>query len=594
MEQDTVPFLDVEKSLKGQAWRLRPADEHLGLAIAERHQLPDLVGRALASRGVGLDAVREFLAPSMRDALPDPSSFKDMDVAAAHIAKSLMEGRRFAVFGDYDVDGATSSALLWRFFDALGVPLRIYIPDRISEGYGPNTDALLSLKQEGADVVITVDCGTLSYEPLKSAADAGLEVIVVDHHKAEPELPAAIAVINPNRLDDDSGQGQLAAVGVAFMLAIAINRDLRKAGWYSDARPEPDLRVILDLVALGTVCDVVPLTGVNRALVTQGLKVMAGRRNIGLAALADVGRVQSAPGTYHAGFVMGPRVNAGGRVGRSELGARLLTTPDRTEAAQISEELDRYNNERKEIEKAVEVSALAQCEMKSAAEMGVITFAAGEGWHPGVIGIVASRLKERYHLPALVIGVEDGIAKGSARSIPGVDIGAAILEAKDSGLLLAGGGHAMAAGLTAEADKLEALEDFLQAQLADSVGEAIVGRALRLDGALSIGGASIDLVNSLAELGPFGSGNAEPKFAFPDVTVAKADIVGADHVRLFLRDGAGARIKAIAFRAADQPIGRALLSGMGKRFHVAGKLKLDDWGAVPKVEMIVEDAAEAS
>ena len=587
-------FLGVERSLTGRRWRARAAPDRLAEALAQRLDLPEAVGRVLAGRGVGLDDVERFLNPSLRDSLPDPSVLKDMDPAADRLARAIMDGEQVAVFGDYDVDGATSSAVLARFFAAVGGRLRVYIPDRMVEGYGPNTPALLKLHQEGASVVITVDCGTLAFEPLAAVAEVGLEVIVVDHHKAEPALPRASAVINPNRLDDTSDLGQLAAVGVAFLLVVALNRALRRAGWYDAGHDEPDLVRLLDLVALGTVCDVVPLTGLNRALVAQGLKVMARRANVGLAALADVGRVDSTPGTYHAGFILGPRVNAGGRVGEAGLGARLLATDDWQEARAIAEQLDGLNAERQAIERAVldEATAMAARRMDSGAAPPVV-FVAGQGWHPGVIGIVASRLKDRFGRPALVLSVEKGEATGSARSIAGVDIGSAVIEAAHRGLLVKGGGHAMAAGLTAKADRLADLEAFLGDRLGAAVETARSGRALDLDGTVSIGGATPELVTALEAAGPFGVGNPGPRFAVARVRVVKVDRVGANHVRVIVAGGDGGRMKAIAFRVADDPLGQALLGGRGRAFHIAGRLKLDDWGDVPRVEMLLDDAAPA-
>ncbi|HKO06796.1 MAG TPA: single-stranded-DNA-specific exonuclease RecJ, partial [Alphaproteobacteria bacterium] len=409
-------FLGVERSFCGRRWTARGLDDRAALALAQRLELPEPVARVLAGRGIGLEEAESFLNPTLRALLPDPFHLRDMERAAARIADAVMAGEPIGVFGDYDVDGATSSALLKRFFAALGVPIRIYIPDRLKEGYGPNAPALLRLKAEGIRLVITVDCGTAAFEPLAVAADAGLAVIVVDHHVGEPKLPSAHAVVNPNRLDETSPHRQLAAVGVAFLLVVAVNRTLREAGWYR-LRCEPDLMQWLDLVALGTVCDVVPLTGVNRALVVQGLKIMARRANPGLAALADVARLDERPSAYHLGFLLGPRVNAGGRVGEADLGARLLCTSDPQEARELAGRLDGYNQERQEIEAAVLQEAIAAVD---AMATGKIVFAAAAGWHPGVIGIVASRLRERFNRPACVVALGGGVGKGSGRSVPGV------------------------------------------------------------------------------------------------------------------------------------------------------------------------------
>lgn len=590
-EPETV--LGVASSALSQRWVQRPFLERHAQAIADRLGVSLTVGQLVAGRGVAVEAAESFLNPSLRDLMPDPANVLDMTKGAERIIRALEQGERIAVFGDYDVDGATSSALLKRYFRALGIDIKTYIPDRMAEGYGPNAPALLGLRQQGVDLVITVDCGTLSFEPLQAAADAGLEVIVVDHHKAEPELPTAAALINPNRLDDDSGQGQLAAVGVAFLLIVEINRLLRGAGYFEGDRREPDLRLLLDIVALGTVCDVVPLTGVNRAFVKQGLKVMAGRRNAGITALADVGRVNEAPTTYHAGFVLGPRVNAGGRVGESGLGTELLSTDDSMAARQIAEKLDRYNEERRAIEAEVLEAALNQVE--AAVGLGgspdTVTIACGEGWHPGVIGIVASRLKDKYGLPALVIALDAGEGKGSARSISGVDLGAAVIEAQHKGLLIKGGGHAMAAGLTVSADKVDALSDFLRDHMRTAVAKAHQERALKLDAVIALSGATAALVDEIEAVGPFGAGNPSPHFAFPELDLIKADRVGGTHLRCIFKSKDGTSIKAMAFRQADEPLGQLLLTGIGRRFHIAGKLKRDTWAGGDKVEITLEDAA---
>lgn len=590
-------FLGVERSLTGKRWEERLTDSRQGLALSQHLGLPEVVGRVLAARGITPEEAERYLNPTLRDYLPDPSVFQDMDRAAARLLRAVEAGERVAVFGDYDVDGATSAAVLARFFGALGIDLTIYIPDRMAEGYGPNAPALKRLKQQGVDLVITVDCGITAFEALEEAAAAGLEVIVVDHHAAEPRLPAAAAVVNPNRLDDSSGQGQLAAVGVAFLLVVAVNRTLRAAGWYARVgRREPDLRQWLDLVALGTVCDVVPLTGLNRALVAQGLKVMATRGNAGLSALSDVSRIDEKPGTYHAGFLLGPRVNAGGRVGEAPLGARLLTCDDPGEAAALAARLDGYNAERREIELQVLDQAIGQVEETGPGEGLVV--AASEGWHAGVIGIVASRLKERFGKPALVVALENGIGKGSARSVPGVDLGAAVIAARQEGLLVNGGGHPMAAGLTVAAERLAELTAFLDSRLARRLAEIDYQPSLGIDGALKPKAASLELLEQLERCGPFGVGNAQPRFALPSVRVAKASVVGENHVRCFLGEGGGASgggsLKGIAFRALDSDLGPALLQTAGLPLHVAGRLQVDRWGGRESVQFIIEDAAPVS
>ncbi|MFQ6016823.1 MAG: single-stranded-DNA-specific exonuclease RecJ [Kiloniellaceae bacterium] len=595
-------FLGVERSLVGKRWEERLSDARLGLALAQRLDLPEVVGRVLAARGVGLEAAARFLDPTLREALPDPARLKDMDAAVERLLRAIAAGETVAVWGDYDVDGASAAAVLVRFLRAVGSEPRIYIPDRIAEGYGPNAPALLRLNRDGVALVVTVDCGVVAFAPLEAAAKAGLDVIVVDHHTAEPRLPPAVAVVDPNRLDeprvadDPAGLGHLAAVGVTFLLVVALNRALRVSGWYErTGRRPPDLMGWLDLVALGTVCDVVPLTGLNRALVAQGLKVLARRGNPGLAALGDVARLDERPDGYHLGFVLGPRVNAGGRVGEAGLGVRLLATENPAEAAQIARRLDGFNTARRAIEAAVLVQAIAQVEAAGRAPGGLV-FAAAEAWHPGVIGIVAGRLKDRYNLPALVVAVDaaTGEGRGSARSVPGVDLGAAVIAARQAGLLLSGGGHPMAAGLTVPAERIAELRDFLDARLG-AVLEAIRFRpSLGLDGALQPSGATAELVRQLERCGPFGTGNAQPRFAVPAARVARADVVGEGHVRCILAGADGARLKGIAFRALDGALGRALLDTGGRPVHLAGKLRLDSWAGPDAVQFIIEDAAPVS
>jgi len=590
------PLLGVRRSALGQRWEERPFVPRVAEAIASRLGVSLTVGQLIASRGIGIDEADAFYNPSLKESLPDPSSILDMEKGAARIIRAIDEGEEIAIFGDYDVDGATSSAVLYRYLRAVGGKVRIYIPDRMVEGYGPNAPALLGLRDAGVDLVITVDCGILSFEPLRAAKEAGLDVIVVDHHKAEPQLPEAVAVINPNRLDDTSEQGQLAAVGVAFLLTVALNRMLREAGYFTAERSEPNLMALLDIVALGTVADVVPLTGANRALVTQGLKVMAQRRNVGLTSLADVGRIAEAPTAYHAGFILGPRVNAGGRVGEAHLGAQLLTSDDPVAARQIAEKLDRYNEERRAIEAEVLEAAISQMEALHGPEGSpdTITVAYGEGWHTGVIGIVASRLKDKYGLPALVIGSEGpgaAEAKGSARSISGVDLGAAVIEATQKGLLIKGGGHAMAAGLSVAPDKIEELTEFLREHLRGQVAKARESRALKIDAIVALSGATPALVDQIEQVGPFGAGNPGPRFVIPEVDLIKADRVGQNHLRCIFKSKDGKSIKAMAFRMADEPMGHLLQTGIGRRFHIAGKLKKDTWGGTPKAEILLDDVS---
>jgi single-stranded-DNA-specific exonuclease len=586
-------LLGVERSLTGKRWEARLDDGRAGLTLAQRLELPEIVGRLLAARGVDSESAALFLNPTLRDLLPNPSALRDMDVAANRLADAIEKGEKIAVFGDYDVDGATSAALLNRFLRAIGQVPRIYIPDRMAEGYGPNGPALQRLAAEGAKVVVTVDCGITAFDALEAGRAAGLETIVVDHHAAEPRLPPAVAVVNPNRLDDDSGLGQLAAVGVTFLLLVALNRALRDRGWYEKSgKAPPDLLALLDLVALGTVCDVVPLTGLNRAFVAQGLKVMGQRRNLGIKALSDVAGIDEPPGTYHAGFLLGPRVNAGGRVGQAPLGAELLATEDIAGAANIARQLDAYNAERKEIEAAVLDQALLQIEAEGTPE-GLV-FAASEGWHAGVIGIVASRLKERYNLPALVVALENGVGKGSARSVPGVDLGAAVIAARQAELLVNGGGHPMAAGLTVAEDRVGELRGFLSERLGAALRKLDYVPALGIDGALEVAGANSELVGHLERLAPYGTANAEPRFALPEVRVLDSGVVGENHVRCVLGgEGKGPRLRAIAFRALDTPVGEALLKSRGLPLHVAGKLRPDTWRGGDAVQFLIDDAARA-
>lgn len=583
-------FLGIGRSLCGKRWLLRPAEDRLVRALCQRLEVPDIVGRALASRGIGLDEAESYLNPTLRGLMPDPSVLKDMDRAAERIAAAIRSREAVAVFGDYDVDGATSAALLRRYFRALGHDVRLYIPDRVEEGYGPNVPALKRLAEEGIRLVVAVDCGTTAHEPLAAAAEFGLDVVVLDHHTAEARLPPALAVVNPNRLDEGGQLRQLAACGVTYLALVAINRVLRRGGYFA-GRAEPDLLALLDLVALGTICDVVPLTGLNRALVAQGLKVMAKRGNIGITALCDRCRVTERVDAYHAGFILGPRVNAGGRIGQADLGAVLLSTDDPLEAAAIAERLDGHNDDRKAIENAVLADAIAQVE--GTPDPGPVVIAAGEGWHPGVIGIVAGRLKERYNRPACVVALSGGIGKASGRSVPGIDLGAAVIEARAAGLLMNGGGHRMAAGFTVRQDLLAELQDFLRRHIDGQAAGGPLVPTLELDGALSVGAASPSLAVTLSRLGPFGAGNAEPRFALTHARIVQARVVGANHVSCFITGADGSRVRAIAFRALDTDLGRALMAMDGTPLHLAGTLRVDRWNGEERVQLHIEDAAPA-
>ena len=590
-EEIDAPFLGVERSVTGKRWQTRLKDERLATALAQRFELHDVVARVLAARDVQLDDAALFLNPTLKSTLPDPGHLLEMQAAVERLTRAIRDGETVGVLGDYDVDGATSSALLVNFFAALGQTVPVYIPDRQNEGYGPNLPALLKLQEQGASVVITVDCGTTAYDPLEAAADAGIEIIVVDHHVAEPRLPAGALVINPNRADEDSPCGQLAAVGVTFLLLVALNRALRDASWYDEAHPEPNLLSFLDLVALGTICDVVPLTGVNRALVTQGLKVLASRRNPGIAALADVAKVDKPLDAYHAGFVLGPRVNAGGRVGDSGLGVRLLTTQDTSEARAVAQLLDDYNGERKEIELGVQEAAMIQAEEQAKNDKPFL-LVAGNGWHPGVIGIVAGRLRERFDRPSCVVALSEGIGKGSGRSVRGVALGPAVIAAQQAGLLVNGGGHNMAAGFTVEQEKLEELTDFLSTHISRQLDGLTLTASMSFDGALSPAGATPDIIEMLNRAGPFGSGNPRPRFVIPQARIVDSGIVGKDHVRCILTgaDGTG-RLKAIAFRSVATPLGRALLDTRGLPLHVAGNLRVDEWQGRVSAQLFIDDVA---
>jgi single-stranded-DNA-specific exonuclease len=555
----------------------------------------DIVTQLLLARGVAREDLARHLSPSLRSFLPDPSEFNDMDLAAERIAEAVLTYETVTVYGDYDVDGATSAALLIRLFRMLGHSARHYIPDRLLEGYGPSGEALVRLGGEGSSLVITVDCGAMAHEALGAAHAAGIDVIVVDHHKCAADLPRAFALVNPNRLDETetaAAHGHLAAVGVAFVLAVAVVRTLRRRGFF-ETRAEPDLMSLLDLVALGTVADVAAIRGLNRAFVAQGLKIMARRGNVGLAALIDASRLARAPSCSDCGFALGPRINAGGRVGEATLGVRLLTTEDPDEARAIAAQLSQLNEERRAIEFAVQEAAEAL--MDAQHNRAVLTLA-GKGWHPGVIGIVAGRIKEKAGKPTLVIALdeESGQGKGSGRSIAGVDLGAAVIGARDSGLLIAGGGHAMAAGLTVAADKLDALADWLDERLAAALTKASAEQTTLLDISVAPRGLTPELVETLDSAGPFGVGWPGPRVAVGPVHLIKADVVGNDHVRLIAGGQDGGSFKAIGFRLAQSEIGQAVLHGaQGRRLWLAGRAKIDDWGSRPKAELHLEDAAWA-
>ena len=547
----------------------------------------------LAGRGVEADEAEAFLDPTIKRLLPDPHTLTDMEAASARIAHAIEHGESVAIFGDYDVDGATASALLARYLRHCGLDPIVHIPDRIFEGYGPNVDAIRSFAERGVKLLITVDCGTTSIEPLTEAKKLGLDTVVIDHHQADEELPPAVAIVNPNRADDLSGLGHLAAVGLVFVTLVALTRELRQRNFWNATRAEPDLLSLLHLVALGTVADVVPLKGLNRAFVAKGLIALRRRDNIGMTALMDAARLTGPPEAWHLGFLLGPRINAGGRIGRADLGVRLLLEEDPSEAARIAGELDRLNRERQQIE----IATVAQAEAEAMAalgleEKGAVVVTAAQGWHPGVVGLVAARLKERYGRPAFAIALEPGgIGTGSGRSIAGVDLGRAVRQAVHDGLLLKGGGHAMAAGVTLPKGGLAAFRAFLEATLAPSVEIARRDSALMIDGAVSAGGVNLALVEMLARAGPFGAGNPEPLLALPAHTLAYADPVGENHIRARFRSGDGKFVNAIAFRVAGTPLGQALLDNRGRQMHAAGTLAIDRWQGEERVQMRLTDVA---
>ncbi len=581
----------VSESFSGRAWQIQPVDQESALSISQRLDLPDIVARILIGRGFGLDEIPSFLEPRLRDYLPDPSHLHGMEDAARRIADALEDNEPVGILADYDVDGATSCALLTRHLRALGASVAIDIPDRLDEGYGPNPKAFTRLEQQGCRLVVVLDSGTTAFEALSAAAAGGHEVIVVDHHVAEERLPEALAVINPNRVDQESPLGDLAAVGVTFMLAVALNRELRARGRPADN--EPDLRQWLDLVALGTVCDLVPLKGVNRALVAQGLKVAAKSTNPGLVALADAAKLGVVSEASHFGFALGPRINAGGRTGQSHLGANLLTGDDPAEVATIAAQLDALNQERRRIEKKVLNEALRQIE--PAIADGPLLVAAATGWSPGVVGVVASRLVERYHRPAIVIGLDDeGIGKGSGRSIKGFDLGAAVVAARQGGLLEQGGGHPMAAGLTIAESKVDAFRDFLRTHMQAAWGPGIPPPpVLQLDAELQPSSLTIELGAALERLAPFGRSNPEPRLWLPSAMLRDVRRIGENHLDCRIGDQHGARLRGVAFRIADLPLGQALLSAEGKSVHLAGRMKIDSWQGKQRVGFQIEDAAPA-
>jgi single-stranded-DNA-specific exonuclease len=588
-------FLGVTRSATGKLWRdrLDARGQARALAITQRYQLPEMLARVLAGRHVEIDAVEDFLDPTIRKLMPDPYTVTQMEAAAKRIADAATRGEQVAIFGDYDVDGATSAALLAWHLRHCGLDPLIHIPDRLFEGYGPNTEAVRMLAGKGATLLVAVDCGTTSIEPLAEAKKLGMSVVVIDHHQCGEQLPEVDALVNPNRPDDLSGLGYLAAVGLVLVTLVAVNRELRQRGFWSAEMPEPDLLGMLHHVALGTVADVASLTGLNRAFVAKGLIAMRRRDHVGHTALMDVSRLNGPPEAWHLGFMLGPRINAGGRIGRADLGVRLLLEGDVSEAARIAAELDRLNSERRLIEQAAE----AQAEAEALASLGIedkgaVIVTASEGWHPGVVGLVASRLKEKFSRPAFAIALEPGgIGTGSGRSISGVDLGKAVRQAVKDGLLMKGGGHAMAAGVTLRKERLAEFRAYMESALAADVANSRHENELFIDGAVSARAATPDFVKTLNRAGPFGAGNLEPVIALPSHQLVFADEVGQAHLRLRFKSGDGAIVNAMAFRAVGQKLGNALVQNRGQQLHVAGSLAVDRWQGAERVQMRVADVA---
>jgi len=589
---DNGCFLGIENSVTGRSWQTRLEDPELARILGQRCDLPELLARVLAARNIEASQVEAFLHPTLKTHMPDPAGLRDAQKAATRIVKAITGKEKITVFGDYDVDGGTASALLKLFFLAVGSDCTIYIPNRLTEGYGPNIAAVDELASSGTELLITVDCGITSHDVFDTKHHQ-MDVVIIDHHLADENLPNAHAIVNPNRRDDVSGVGYLAAVGVTYLMVVLINRHLRDANWYGEARSEPDLLQWLDLVALGTICDVVPLVGLNRAYVAQGLKVLSKRQNTGLRALADAAGVNRKPDTYVAGFILGPRINAAGRLGLSDLGARLLSTDDVAEAAQIAAELHELNRQRREIEQRVLDQAFVQADAETAAgRVPPVIVASGDNWHSGVVGIAAGRLKDRFKRPALVIGFDkEGMGTGSGRSLSGVDLGRAVKAAVDAGILIKGGGHEMAAGLSVAREQLGALRAFLEQRLKAEVDAALAHQGFMIDGAVSASGATVELLAQLERAGPYGTGNPEPRFVLPAHTIINSSRVGEDHVRCVMASGEGKRINAIAFRCRGTALDDFLLTRRNMPLHVAGRLKLNEWRGRSTVQMIIEDAA---
>ncbi len=596
MDPSERAFLEVENSLTNQRWVERATRRQLGNAemMIEQYEVDRLIARILAGREVEPESATSFLNPTLRELLPDPSNLTQMDVAASRLADAVKNGERVAIFGDYDVDGATAAALIYKFLSHCGVDSEIYIPDRIFEGYGPNLPAIEQLAERRAKLLVTVDCGSTSHEAISRANELGIDVVVLDHHQVSSALPDTVALVNPNRDDDLSGQGHLCAAGVVFLALVALNRELRNRNWYKGKVAPPNLMDWLDLVALGTVCDVVPLKGVNRAFVLRGLEIMRRQKNPGLVALSKVARQDGPTAAWHLGFLLGPRINAGGRIGDAALGARLLTCADPIEAEEIAARLDGLNSERQAMEAAMLKQAIDEAE----AEFGLgdgpaVLVTESETWHAGVVGLLASRLKDRFRRPSFAISFDGlGTGSGSGRSIPGVDLGAAVRVAVEQGLLEKGGGHAMAAGITIKREKLGGFRTYLEERFSKLVETLNENRQLKIDGALSARGANNEFFDRLEKAGPYGAGHSQPVFAFPAHGIRHASVVGANHVRFSLRSPDGASLDGIGFRIADDPLGKAILSNIGKQMHFAGTLSSDFYRGRRRIQMRLLDAAE--
>lgn len=593
MKTETQAFLNVEQSAGGRRWidRLDPAATRMAGAIAQQTGLSEILARIVAGRGVAVEDAEKFMTPTIRDLMPDPSTLAGMDALADRLTAAIKARETIGLFGDYDVDGASAVALVTRYLAQFGIETPSHIPDRIFEGYGPNDAAMQSLVDQGATLILTLDCGTASHGPIAHARALGVDVLVIDHHLAPAELPDATALVNPNRRDDISGLGALCATGVAFMVLVATNRLLRQRG----VELLPDLMALLDLVALATVCDVVPLTGLNRAFVLRGIDVMRTGTNVGLSSLAIAARVSGPLNPYHLGFVLGPRINAGGRIGDAGLGARLLSTGDEYEALALAQRLDELNAERQRIEVAAVEQAVATAEMEIGEGAGPAVLVTGSpDWHQGIVGLVAARLKERFSRPAFAFALgANGGGTGSGRSIPRVDLGKAVVDAVNNGIIAKGGGHAMAAGVTLGPGQLGPFRQYLNDTLADDVAEARSSDGCKIDAALTARGANAEFVHAIERAGPFGAGNPTPVFAFPAHQIKFAEIVGAGgHVRCTVNSGDGANLKAIAFRAAATPLGEALLKARdGQRLHLAGTLNIDHWQGRETVQLRIIDAA---